>query len=108
MATRVDNLAGYQRVIVQFRLRQGMSDQRLRRLQDIKSRLEQIVAELDDLLNEVRDSDGDPARYLTDNLPWILQLSQQREVLATVATLITDPTFDSAISGGKAIERDGH
>jgi hypothetical protein len=84
-----------------------MSDQRLRKLQDIKTRLERMVVELDDLLNEVRDSDGDPARYLSNNLPWILQLAQQREVLATVATLITDPTFDSAISDGKAFERDG-
>jgi hypothetical protein len=81
-----------------------MSDQKFRKLQGIKARLEQLVAELDAVLNEIRDSDVGARNGSGDDLHWILQLAQQREVLATVATLISDPTFDSAQSDGEAIE----
>lgn len=74
-----------------------MFDQSNGKLQCVKNRLEQLIAELDVLIKEARGlHDTGPAQNSSAGDPhWILQIARQREVLATVRDLLADSTFDS-------------
>lgn len=70
------------------------SDEKLKR---VKERLQLLVSEFDLLLQDARalSNAGRAQNSPADDPDWILQIVEQREVLATVVAIIADSNIDS-------------